>query len=55
MRTLVRNADIALYRAKEQGRDNYQRYTPPHECQSPGGAGSSCLSSYPLLSPNYLR
>jgi len=25
--TLMRNADIALYHAKDQGRDNYQRYT----------------------------
>ncbi len=25
---LLRNADIALYRAKEQGRDNYQFYAP---------------------------
>ncbi|MBW2038230.1 MAG: diguanylate cyclase [Deltaproteobacteria bacterium] len=25
---LMKNADIAMYRAKEQGRDNYQRYTP---------------------------
>ena len=26
--TLVKNADIAMYRAKEQGRDNCQLYTP---------------------------
>ena len=25
---LIRNADIAMYRAKEHGRDNYERYTP---------------------------
>jgi diguanylate cyclase (GGDEF)-like protein len=25
---LVKNADIAMYRAKEAGRDNFQRYTP---------------------------
>jgi diguanylate cyclase (GGDEF)-like protein len=29
--TLMRSADIAMYRAKEQGRDNYQRYTSAPE------------------------
>jgi len=24
----MKNADIAMYRAKDQGRDNYQRYIP---------------------------
>ena len=26
--TLIQNADVALYRAKEEGRDNYQLYAP---------------------------
>jgi len=26
--TIVKNADIAMYHAKKQGRDNYQRFTP---------------------------
>jgi diguanylate cyclase (GGDEF)-like protein/PAS domain S-box-containing protein len=29
--TLLKNADIALYRVKEQGRNNFQRYTLPQE------------------------
>ena len=28
VQSLLKNADIALYRAKEQGRNNYQLYTP---------------------------
>ncbi|HUV73242.1 MAG TPA: diguanylate cyclase [Anaerolineae bacterium] len=33
--TLVKNADIAMYHAKDMGRDNYQRYAPQAEDQPP--------------------
>jgi diguanylate cyclase (GGDEF)-like protein/PAS domain S-box-containing protein len=33
--TLMKNADIAMYRTKEQGRDNCQRYTPPMNAKAP--------------------
>ena len=32
--TLVRNADAAMYRAKDQGRDNYQLYAPAMNAQA---------------------
>ncbi len=32
--TLVRNADSAMYRAKDQGRDNYQLYAPAMNAQA---------------------
>jgi len=34
--TLVKNADIAMYRAKNKGRDNYQRYTPAVDAEASG-------------------
>ncbi len=32
--TLMKNADIAMYRAKDRGRDNYQYYTPATEAKA---------------------
>jgi len=32
--TLMKNADIAMYRAKDKGRDAYQYYTPATEAKA---------------------
>ncbi len=34
--TLMKRADIAMYYAKDQGRDNYQRYSPAMEAEALG-------------------
>jgi hypothetical protein len=36
---VVKNADIAMYHAKDMGRDNCQRYTPGTEGQPPRASG----------------
>ena len=39
MQTLMKKADIAMYSAKEMGKNNYQFYTSPHPPLSPLGRG----------------
>jgi diguanylate cyclase (GGDEF)-like protein len=38
--TLITNADVAMYRAKQNGKNNFEIYTASFKCKSSGTAVS---------------
>lgn len=52
--TLMKNADLALYRAKEQGRNNYQFYTVEMTCKAQEKMALQNLLGHALVKDEFL-